>query len=99
MPKLKQCARCGTGIKAWRNLYYCKPCVPHVRKALRKAIGILNYAIATFYWHPAKLFKCVGCGVQATCWDHRDYSKPLLVFPVCNRCNILRGPAEWDQTI
>lgn len=37
--------------------------------------------------------KCVDCGATATCYDHRDYSKPWQVEPVCDRCNRLRGPA------
>lgn len=36
---------------------------------------------------------CVDCGGRATEYDHRDYSRPLEVEPVCHRCNILRGPA------
>ena len=36
---------------------------------------------------------CIDCGATATCYDHRDYSKPWAVEPVCDRCNKLRGPA------
>lgn len=36
--------------------------------------------------------KCVDCGKQAECYDHRDYDKPLDVVPVCFSCNVLRGP-------
>ena len=28
-------------------------------------------------------------------YDHRDYSKPLEVDPVCRRCNQMRGPADY----
>jgi len=38
-------------------------------------------------------FKCVDCGTQATEYDHRDYSQPLTVDPVCRRCNLRRGSA------
>lgn len=41
---------------------------------------------------PATL-KCADCGEQAEMYDHRDYSKPLEVEPVCRRCNMERGPA------
>ena len=37
--------------------------------------------------------KCVDCGRRASDYDHRDYGKPLKVEPVCNECNIKRGPA------
>lgn len=36
---------------------------------------------------------CVDCGNIATGYDHRDYNKPLDVDPVCNSCNLIRGPA------
>lgn len=40
----------------------------------------------------ATVIECVDCKVQrATVYDHRDYSKPLEVDPVCNRCNLKRG--------
>jgi hypothetical protein len=36
---------------------------------------------------------CVDCGkYPASCYDHRDYTKPLDVDPVCGSCNKLRGP-------
>jgi len=36
-------------------------------------------------------FKCVDCGKSAEVYDHRDYSKPLDVQPVCRSCNVIRG--------
>ena len=36
--------------------------------------------------------KCMDCGAQAQCYDHRDYSKPHMVDPVCKRCDSKRGP-------
>lgn len=38
--------------------------------------------------------KCVDCGARAIQYDHRDYNKPLDVEPVCQSCNIKRGPAR-----
>ncbi len=43
---------------------------------------------------PATEFACVDCARAAQCYDHRDYSKPLEVAPVCFSCNVLRGPAK-----
>ncbi|MFI4963627.1 MAG: hypothetical protein ACHP6H_07215 [Legionellales bacterium] len=39
----------------------------------------------------AKEQDCVDCGAIATCYDHRDYNKPLDVSPVCDRCDRVRG--------
>lgn len=41
--------------------------------------------------NPKKMF-CVDCGINAECYDHRDYLKPLDVQPVCRSCNTKRGP-------
>lgn len=40
----------------------------------------------------AGLHSCADCGRGATEYDHRDYTKPLEVEPVCHPCNIRRGP-------
>jgi hypothetical protein len=36
---------------------------------------------------------CADCGGAATEYEHRDYSRPLAVDPICRRCNLRRGPA------
>ena len=41
---------------------------------------------------------CVDCGHQAGTYDHRFYSRPLEVEPVCRSCNKKRGHA-WDLEI
>ena len=49
---------------------------------------------------PAKALNCVDCGCQARDYDHRDYNAPMVVVPVCRRCNRLRGPATpkaWES--
>lgn len=40
-----------------------------------------------------RAFGCMDCEAPAIEYDHRDYSKPLQVDPVCRRCNLNRGPA------
>lgn len=43
-------------------------------------------------------YPCTDCGGEATEYDHRDYSFPLLVDPVCRGCNVRRGkaiPRQW----
>jgi len=37
---------------------------------------------------------CQDCNNPAQCWDHRDYSKPLNVDPVCFSCNLKRGSGK-----
>lgn len=60
-------------------------------RAVAKAIesGLLE--------RPGK-FSCVDCGRKASQYDHRDYTKPLSVEPVCRSCNVMRGPADvWSH--
>lgn len=40
---------------------------------------------------PVKGRRCEDCGEPAIAYDHRDYSRPLMVEPVCTGCNIRRG--------
>lgn len=40
---------------------------------------------------------CTDCGVPASQYDHRDYSRPLDVEPVCRSCNLRRGTAIWPM--
>lgn|SRR6185312_6461878 len=42
---------------------------------------------------------CIDCGRFAECYDHRDYSRPLAVDPVCRRCNTRRGRTFRDHEI
>ena|SRR5688572_3284758 len=43
---------------------------------------------------PPTAYKCADCGDKATMYEHRDYTKPLDVEPVCRSCNTARGPAR-----
>lgn len=38
--------------------------------------------------------RCADCGDRAIQYDHRDYNKPLVVDPVCQSCNLRRGPGK-----
>lgn len=59
-----------------------------------KACRIVRAAVLRGDLLPAKLLTCIDCGRPAVAYDHRDYSKPLNVQPVCKSCNSKRGSAE-----
>jgi hypothetical protein len=69
------------------------------QQAQRRAIALVSVAKAN-----KKLpyldgtIMCVDCERPATIYEHRDYSKPLDVEPVCHLCNVRRGPALWSVT-
>jgi hypothetical protein len=65
---------------------------------LRWGTGNAHQIVARAIRHgelkPATEFDCVDCGDPAGVYDHRDYSKPLDVVPVCVTCNRRRGPGK-----
>jgi hypothetical protein len=73
----------------------CRPCAQQHKKLCAVACSKVGNAIRRGLIPPAKAFACVDCGGPARDYDHRDYSKPLAVEPVCHPCNLRRGPATW----
>lgn len=80
----------------------CRPCAKR-RYDQRKAIaGRAHFEVAKAVRagalaHPSKLH-CSDCGRPAAQYDHRDYTKPLNVAPVCRSCNVMRGSADvWRE--
>jgi hypothetical protein len=80
-PTRKMCYRCSSDMAWFRHPYQ------------RNAMLAVRAAIARGDLPPASRFFCTDCSKPATCYDHRDYSKPLAVDPVCSGCNSRRGPA------
>lgn len=100
-PRLITCAMCREP-KRVANLgnyrRYCNTCQPIAwvergKAQFKVAAAIRRGTLA----HPSK-FDCVDCGAKACVYDHRRYSAPLDVVPVCKRCNNRRGPAEWGTS-
>lgn len=97
------CTVCGTvelagGTGGRFRCHACRTAGRHVKKPYdpvgqNEAISAVNRAVKYGKIQPATAFACVDCGKPAQCYDHRDYSKPLDVEPVCRSCNHKRGPA------
>lgn len=91
------CVDCGN--RAWHQGMRCEPChrahycyMQHFR-GQQEAIRLVGEAIrAGEIPHPSTL-QCADCGRPAEQYDHRDYSLPLSVDPVCRKHNIRRGRA------
>lgn len=103
--RFHNCVLCEKAIskRAHPNVKFCAKCRAEPRRAYalarrlvlndnEKARQLTKYAVKVgFLPHPRE-FVCVDCKrVQAECYDHRDYSKPLEVDPVCCDCNSSRG--------
>lgn len=99
----KKCLECGKKMLRHPNAFRCIKCA-HIkeRESLKrsmskngaKAMQLVKKAIRNGILSPIGYrTKCVDCGRRASCYDHRDYRKPLVVEPVCHSCNKVRGPA------
>ena len=62
-----------------------------MKRLRNSARGRVNTAVQKGELQKASVFTCVDCGNPAQCWEHRDYTKPLDVEPVCKRCDSIRG--------
>lgn len=90
------CGRCGRQWEGNHSHELCHGCrsqdqakrYRHIRCATAKVHG----AIKRGKLPSPKTLTCADCGGHATEYDHRDYSKPLVVEPVCHSCNQKRGP-------
>ena len=92
----KKCPHCG---KEFNNRHvmavYCLKCMDWGKRhpLATKASSKVARAIKAGVLRPVTEFSCVDCGENAEHYDHRDYTKPLDVDPVCCSCNCRRGPA------
>ncbi len=81
-----RCHGCGASVG---NTPYCDICRPKVKQIQVQVRGIMVKA----NMRTADGLTCVDCGKRAFHYDHRYYSRPLDVVPVCRSCNQKRGPA------
>ena len=100
----KTCGFCGVQYKGYCS-QRCVPCTQalyvfwKVASGRRLAQQAVQREVRARRLPPAKSLKCTDCLAQATEYDHRDYSKPIDVEPVCRRCNLRRGhaiPKAWS---
>lgn len=91
---MSRCCSCGEEIKyRSEGADYCQPCLGWADRLRRRAYSDVQKAIKRGELKPAIYHRCADCGLHtAAHYDHRYYSRPLLVVPVCNGCNGRRGP-------
>ena len=88
------------GLKR-RVIYVKLPTISRTIRSqnIRRMSALVSIAIKNGKLKHPTLLKCVDCGKPATEYDHRDYSKPLNVDPVCHSCNLKRGPGKGVMNI
>lgn len=93
------CTKCGEVEMrpGCSSSFVCTNCRPHTLQQI--AHLEVARAIRRGELTPASQCKCVDCGEPATGYDHRDYTKPLDVAPVCRSCNTRRGPAIGSRAM
>ena len=88
---MERCVGCNIRIgKTGTTAHYCKECAAKLGSVGTQVKRIMVSA-------GVKLesgMVCVDCGRLAEMYDHRYYSRPLDVEPVCRGCNRRRGPAR-----
>lgn len=93
-----QCYDCGNDIdRLDPRAIYCWSCAENRKAMMSKSARIVRAAILRGELPPLSSTKCVDCGADGECYDHRDYSELLVVEPVCRGCNIRRGPAKMPE--
>lgn len=93
----RDCDGCGAALPLIRHYktYLCDSCKEVLPcKTGESAHKLVAMAIRLGFLRTISECVCVDCGARATDYDHRDYSKPLDVDPVCRPCNFRRGPAK-----
>lgn len=89
------CVSCGGPLnRTAANAILCWDCIGEMQRARSRALRLVKESILAGSLRPAAEFKCGDCGDQAQVYDHRRYSDPPKIEPVCRSCNIRRGPAE-----
>lgn len=92
------CALCEKAVPRDRKLIspYCSlECATETRRIGQRAVSVVQAQIRKGAMPKLSgSIACVDCGAPAEHYDHRDYSKPLDVAPVCRSCNFKRGPAS-----
>lgn len=97
----RACQQCGGALqRVHYHTRFCNACADRRTNGggKREARAAVGRAVANGQLPRASTLKCADCGGQARDYDHRDYSRPLDVEPVCRSCNKLRGPGKAVQS-
>lgn len=82
----------GTRCDSRRAAYCSMECKRDAERIKNKAYIWVSGAKRFGLIPRPETLKCADCGDKARYYDHRDYTKPMDVEPVCAGCNTRRGP-------
>ena len=89
------CIDCGEELNRDPHSWRCWKCANAAQRFQALAVAAVQKAVAAGDLAHISTRLCVDCESPASQYDHRDYSKPLAVDPVCRKCNHRRGPAAY----
>lgn len=92
--EVRSCKECASSFET-RSRYArvrCPECYGLAHYAAQWARAQVQRAIILGRLMPASSFRCTDCPEWATEYEHRNYSQPFAVDPVCTSCNCRRGP-------
>lgn len=90
--RVRACIWCGKPHT--RRALHCYDCLDKAVEWQINARRQVAAAIKACLLPPPTRFRCTDCNLRASEYEHRNYSRPLDVEPVCRSCNRRRGPAE-----
>lgn len=98
MPVVIECISCTrTELRNYSGALFCYECQGQRAIEQDRAIKAVGAAVKRGFLPRAAECVCEDCNAPAQHYDHRDYTEPLEVDPVCARCNTRRGPALDSQ--
>ena len=97
--KMRICKFCGISSRHVGMKNVCIECRNNRLEQTSPAHKLVNRAVVNGVLPHPKKRRCADCGKKATCYDHRDYSKPLDVVPLCQSCNLLRGHGKCKSIV
>lgn len=94
-----RCVACNGLFNVSRNgahhQQHCADCLVTWKREQKRALLAVRGAVIAGLLPPVTTLRCVDCDFPASIYDHRDYSRPIDVVPVCASCNQRRGPAKF----
>ena len=92
---VKRCGDCDREALIALHANRCTPCRHLRHEALKALRAPAHKEVARAIRHGElarpSIYACADCGQPAEVYDHRDYSRPLVVVAVCRGCNVRRG--------
>lgn len=93
--RLRACGYCGKAAfgNSLKNGALCDSCQFARVQEQQEAYRVFRLAVMDGLIRrlPDGETACIHCDAPATCWEHRDYRKPIDVQPACDSCNTRLG--------